>query len=94
MGIEKFNRDPLPVDEDISVAQLIDRYGYEAVRRGLEYTMSLSEADEEYRKSANTENLESRIREAFNVPEDEDIDTEAIEKWQEAMENEGIGIEE
>lgn len=75
--------------EDVTIGDLIDNYGREAVRRGLKYTQSLHDADEEFRKSANPETMEEGYREA-GVRGDIDPVTD---EWSAGMEKSGLGLD-
>ena len=77
--------------EDWGVSDLIQIFGEEATRRGIQYMNSLVEADKEYRESANPEDLDEGWEEGYEV---EDVDTKASDKWAESMEEKGLGIDE
>lgn len=76
-----------------TVAELEAEYGSEAVRRGLQYMLSLKKADEEYRQSADPEDLDRGWARAYNLDEEE-VETEASENWVEGMEEGGLGLDE
>jgi len=77
--------------KNMTVAELIQIHGEEPVRRGLSYMLSLEEADRNYRDSADSRKLDEGWEEAYDV---EDVETEASKKWEEVMEEEGLGINE
>jgi hypothetical protein len=92
MGLESFDSSSTGISEDTTVRELANHYGEEAVRRGLKYIDNLSEADEEYRKSADTENLKEGVKERFDAEgESEELD-EASKRWAESMEGGGLGL--
>lgn len=103
MGVEELTEDPLPVDESLTVEQLVQIYGREPVRRGLSYIINLRKADESYRRSANTEKSQEFIQKtAEGVSESgQEIDPselpesaqEAQSAWEEKMEEKGLGLE-
>ena len=73
----------------LSVSDLVDEYGKEAVRRGLEYMNSLSEADENFKESVTEDNLEEGYREA-GIKGDLDPVTS---HWAEQSKQEGLGLD-
>lgn len=80
---------------DWTIDQLAQLYGEEAVRRGLSYIANLSEADKQYRQSADGE--EYKRRTAQEITGDEDSapdDWEPQSKWEKAVETGGLGLEE
>lgn len=75
---------------DITLADLKDQFGEDALARGLAYMESLADADENYRQAANgqyTEGLQRR-----GVEMDENTEQKADEAWAKGMEETGIGI--
>lgn len=93
MGIEDVV-DELDIYSSTTVGELEDRYGEEVVRRALKYMDNLSEADENYRESADPDDMEEGYRRGFDIDEDEEINQEASNSWSEAMQDEGLGIDE
>lgn len=93
MGISDVGDDDFPVDRSLTVEEVIDRYGKEAVRRGMEYMLSLQDADANYRQSArDTDGYSEEVTEAYTGErtEMEELD----ERWSESMEERGLGIDE
>lgn len=105
MGVEELTEEPLPVDKDLTVEELVDIYGKEAVRRGLSYIINLQSADEAYRQSANSEKSEEFIQKTAEgvaqmepgqgVDPDElpESAQEAQSAWENQMEEKGLGLE-
>jgi len=93
MGVQDLpeDDDELEGRRDLTVGELVDIYGKEAVRRGLEYMESLQEADQEFRKSANPEDLSEGLEEAFDVENIEDPDSS--ERWAESVKEDGLGLD-
>jgi len=75
------------------VSDLIELFGQEATRRGIEYMISLLEAEQAYRQSANPDDLDEGWARGYGV-EDQDLDTEASDKWADMMEEKGLGLDE
>lgn len=81
---------------DVTVRDLINMYGREAVRRGLSYMESLSEAEEEYKQSAEDGGgYAEGIARGVTDPEDLDPEKreEINERWAEGMEEGGLGLD-
>lgn len=74
---------------ELTVQDLIDMYGREAVRRGLEYTRSLSDADKEFRESADPDRMTEGYREAGV---DGEVDP-VSEKWASSSREGGLGLD-
>lgn len=83
----------LPVSADTTVKELAEEYGFEAMRRGLQYMDSLSDAEQEYIDSASGEKMERGYRDA-GVEGGEEQVKHASSKWADKMKESGIGIEE
>jgi len=76
---------------NITIGELEMIYGTEPVRRALQYMTGLQEADREYRQSADPEDLDKGLENAYDI---EDVETEASDKWAERMKEKGLGIDE
>lgn len=85
---------------DITVSDLKDMYGEEAVNRGLSYMESLSDADENFKESVSPEQMEEGYDEAAKTYSDDEDATvsdktkveEASEKWAEETKDNGLGL--
>lgn len=92
MGVDNLVEDEqLNIPDSTTILQLKMRFGEEAVRRGVQYMASLKKADEEYRRSANPDDLDEGWERGYGV---ENVETDASEEWAESMEEEGLGIDE
>ena len=88
-------------EEDITVSDLRDMYGDEAVDRALSYMESLSEADENFRESVSQEQMEEGYDEAAKTyTDDEDAEAsdrtkveQASRKWAEESSESGLGLD-
>lgn len=80
------------IPADATVKDLIDEYGFEAVKRGLSYTQSLVQAEEEFKRSATSEKMEEGYDEA-GLPSDHEKTQEASDAWEESMQEEGLGLD-
>lgn len=85
------------MSDDTTIQDLINIYGKEAVRRGLSYMASLEQADQEFRESASeSDEYGKRFTEAQTDGEVE-VDEKTVDKvnedWQDAMEGDGLGLE-
>ena len=92
MGLEEIVDGSAAQFEDVTVGELIQQYGEEPVRRGLSYMASLSDADQNYREASRKAD---EYGEGYSkgVADDPDADTEEIEnRWADAIEDSGIGI--
>lgn len=91
MGIQDLvpGEDSLIDHPDLTVQDLIDMFGREAVRRGLEYTRSLSEADQEFRQSADPDRMTEGYREAGVDGEVEPVSN----KWAQSSREGGLGLD-
>lgn len=94
MGLEQFDSQYISVSPDTTIQELVDIYGEEAVRRGLVYIDRLSEADQNFRESADPGDMKKGVKEAFNVSSTGEEVDKASEKWKEAVEKQGLGIDE
>lgn len=95
MGLERMADDQADIVEsmsDVTVSELVQQYGREATKRGLQYIISLSEAEQEFKQSANPKALDEGWREGFDI--EDDIDTDASDIWAEKMEERGLGLDE
>lgn len=89
--IRKFlKRGDRPLDE-ITLADLREEFGEEAVNRGVAYMASLSEADEKHRSASGESYVEGMERSGVNI-EDEQKDKLAT-KWESEQQEKGIGLE-
>lgn len=83
--------DELIDPETITISDLIELYGKEAVKRGLGYMASLHEADQNYRENTNTEDFKSGLEDAGIEGLNED--SEVVQKWKGKSEEEGLGLD-
>lgn len=83
-------------DDSITLGELREILGDEAVNRGVSYMLSLVDAQEKYRKSVKSEQYEEGLSQAGIS--DESIDSEAVQKatskWESNSEENGLGIDE
>jgi len=84
--IEQSKGDRVP--DDVSVGELREKFGEEAVRRGIGYMSSLSEADSNYR-DADKDDMKDGYSKAGV---EGDVDGVA-EKWAAEMESNGLGLD-
>jgi hypothetical protein len=89
MGLENVGDSNFPVDKSMTVAELIDKYGEESIRRGLKYSMSLNKADEEFR-DVDKKDMEEGYRKAYG---EDSEPTEHANEWEKSINENGIGIE-
>lgn len=95
MGLQDVGEDEFPVDEGMTLRELIDIHGKEAVRRGVRYIHSLSDADEEYRESADRSKMREGYERGYKVDTSGNKDVEeATSRWEDKMRKNGIGIDE
>lgn len=93
MGLSDVNREELPFSEDTTVAEIVDEYGYEATKRGLNYLTNLPEADRNYREShKKSSKYEEGVKDGYSSEDelDGDVDTE---RWEEGVKG-GLGVDE
>lgn len=81
--------DALHNQEHLTIGDLKDILGEEAVRRGLEYMRSLPEAEKEFIRAADPDRMTEGYRKAGVRG---DIDP-VSEKWSAEMKEEGLGID-
>lgn len=105
MGVDELTEDPLPVDEDMTIEMLCQIYGREAVRRGLSYITNLQNAEESYKKAANSQKSAEFVQKTkvgvkgggdpqeVNPEELPERAQEAQSAWEKGMEKSGLGIE-
>lgn len=93
MGVRDLIGDDLPVDENTTVADLVDKHGKEIVKRGLEYMDSLDEADREYKRAADDTEMSKGYERAGVDSDDENVD-KASTKWARAVKVRGLGVDE
>lgn len=79
-----------------TISELIDEFGLKEVKRGLSYMSSLSDAQENFKKSASDSDYAKRV--AQGLSEDvEDVSDSKIqelqEEWSESMEEGGLGLD-
>lgn len=90
MGVQDLAEgDELISQRDLTIADLINLFGREPVRRGLNYMEKLPTAQENYRKSASGDKMERGYREA-GVRGDV---SPAADEWERGMEKSGLGID-
>lgn len=84
-------------NDEITLQDLEDEFGEEAVQRGLAYMASLSEADANYRKKVGEKNY---VREGLTgvgqSPDDAEVTEDAEkanENWQQKSKEKGLGLE-
>lgn len=85
--------DPFPVDKETTIQELIHMYGEEAVRRGVVYIDNLAESEKEYVDAAREGGYAEELADSISreeVPEDKEEELDS--KWQEGMEDSGLGI--
>lgn len=83
-------------EDSMSIEDLREKFGDEAVNRGLAYMASLSEAEKNYVESADGDRYVDRTAEGVGAdPEDvpEDSRRYAKSKWEKGMEKSGLGID-
>lgn len=82
---------------DITVRDLVDMYGKEAVRRGISYMESLAEAEEEFKQSIDNdpEYAEQYTKGVAGDPEEvpESKREEINSAWAEGMREGGLGLD-
>lgn len=76
----------------VTLADLIQLFGEEPVRRGLQYMASLEEADKEYKKTNSDELLEG-LQDWTDSDDPTEQMIETSDHWSKRMKEEGIGIE-
>lgn len=94
MGLEEFS-EMAEINGDTTMSDLVDIFGEEVVRRGVEYMSSLKTADSTYRSSVG--DYPENYAESFGAePEkiNEDTKEEMESKWAEGMEESGLGLDE
>lgn len=82
---------------EVTIEDLFHIYGRGAVKRGLSYMASLDEAEENYKESVDESSYgedmaESVVEDSNIVPEERKQDLQ--DKWGEAMNEEGLGLDE
>lgn len=77
--------------DEITLADLKEQFGADALARGLAYMESLTDADKSYREAANGQYTEGLQRKGVEM--DETTEQKADEAWAKGMEETGIGIE-
>lgn len=85
------NGEEIVLNESMTVGELVNKYGEEAVRRGISYMHSLAEAEKEYKKSATSEQMREGYEKAGLDPEHEETE-KASGAWAESMNENGLGI--
>lgn len=84
---------------DVTIRELEDEFGEQAVARGISYMASLAEAEENYKESATAERMKDGYGEAAKGLSGKEPDEpttkveEASEKWAEESRDSGIGLE-
>ena len=91
--MEKFKDDEVDFHPDTTLRELESIYGREAVRRGVRYMHSLSEADQKFKESAKkAEKYRENAVEGLTEEAEDDTGNYLAERWKEGMRN-GIGLE-
>lgn len=84
---------------DITVGELEEEFGEQAVARGISYMSSLAEAEENYKESATADRMKEGYKDAAETLSGEsDVEptTEverASKKWAEESKDSGIGLD-
>lgn len=79
---------------DITIAELEQQYGTEAVSRALQYMASLRQAEQKFKESADPDRMKQGYEDAFGVePSGQEVE-EGVENWADSMEESGLGIDE
>lgn len=94
MGIEDIGKDEFPVDKELTVEELIEMYGEEPVRRGIQYLMSLYKADKNYRESVDEGKMKEGYERGYGVEGSKGKVDDAVGKWGQSMKERGLGINE
>lgn len=95
MGLEVFEEYNSYISEDTTVQELIDELGKESVIRGVKYMYSLSDADEEYRRSVSQTDFAGKHADSLaddDVELDENRKEEINKKWAEKSSDSGLGV--
>lgn len=82
---------------EVTIEDLFRIYGEGAVRRGISYMASLDEAEQNYKESAKEGDYADNMVESVTGDEDaipEERKQEMQSKWDEAMNEEGLGLDE
>lgn len=87
------DEDNLIDPSEITILDLIKVFGEESVRRGLQYMASLEKAQEEYKKTAQSEELLEGMKNWADTEEPTDDMVEMSNQWSKRMKEEGIGID-
>lgn len=95
MGIQDLgHEDELIARRDLTIGDLIDIFGREPTRRGLEYMKSLNDAEKEFVESISQEELEKGWREAYNMENVGEDAERAASKWADESREKGLGLDE
>lgn len=81
---------------DITIRELIDIHGEEAVRRGLSYMESLSEAEQNFKEAAGeSSGYAEETAKGVNMEDEMDPETreEINNRWAEGMKDGGLGLD-
>lgn len=89
MGVDQLISDH---NRSTTIGELIEIHGEEAVKRGISYMESLSEAEESYRESVNGDRFKRGVENAYGVEEGGERVEEAVSKWEESMRENGLGV--
>lgn len=90
MGIEDA-RDYADIDHslDKTIEELVGEYGPEAVRRGLAYMDSLSEAEKNYKENPTPEDYQRGLEQSGVEGDLSGVSDE----WKASMDNNGLGLD-
>lgn len=91
MGVNDLteDEDALVNQGDITISELVRRFGKESTRRGLEYMRSLSEADQNFREVSKDE-----MEEGYERAGIEGDTSPASDKWASSIQENGLGLDE
>ena len=94
MGVNDVVEDGSLVNrDDLTIGELKQHFGEEVVRRGIQYMNSLKEADENFRDSADPEDMQEGYKKFSDRSELGDEAKEGSDKWARAMEEGGLGLD-
>jgi len=81
--------------DGVTIGELKEEFGEESVNRSISYLISLIEADERYRESADSEEYarEAARGQGAEVDEVDGELQEAAASWEDAMQESGLGLD-
>lgn len=81
---------------EITISDLREEFGTEAVNRGIAYMASLADADKNYRESIDPEKMKRETLKSLGAPDAEPAEglKKASDKWERKSKEKGIGISE